>query len=72
VEIELVPLVDNVVVVFKILSVVVVFGGVVIVANMIRILMLGTVGSSQSFSLDAFIYVLVCLRFMRLVVFCVF
>lgn len=69
VEVELVPLVDNVVV---ILGMVVVSWGVVVIANVISVFMLGTVRSAHSFPVDAFQYVLVGLGFVRLVVFCVF
>lgn len=69
VEVELVPLVDNVVV---ILGMVVVSWGVVVITNMISVFVLRTVRSAHSFPVDAFQYVLVGLGFMRLVVFCVF
>lgn len=51
VEVELVPLVDNVVV---ILGMVVVSWGVVVITNMISVFVLGTVRSAHSFPVDAF------------------
>ena len=56
VEVELVPLVDNVVV---ILGLVVVSRRVVVIANVISVFMFGTIRSSHSFSVDTFKNVLV-------------
>jgi len=68
VEVELVPLVDNVMVV---LCLVVVSWRVVIVANMIGVFMFRAVWATESFSVDALQNILICLGLMRLVIFCI-
>jgi len=68
VQVELVPLVDDVVV---ILGLVVIPRRVVIISNMVSIFMLGTVRSSHALPVDALQDVLVGLGLVRLVILCV-